>query len=409
MAVPSKLGRFGLSEVINLLLNKSSTQPFDFLINSEFIRTSIDKHLRTHNIQTEEVIVIEYTEAVVPPEKELECEHDDWVSCLAGGFSGFVVTGSYDKKARIWNQSTGECVATIPAHDSALKACAWIAKTVKEKDGQNIFKIATAGLDRNIKTWRVTGSGSRLKHIYKGHVGSVNSIHVSPNGRRMCSGSFDHTIKLWDLKRENLEENKGYKKRKLTETPVEEIESMTFSGHTASVSCVQWPTATQLVSGSWDHTIKVWEVENGVDQNTLVAPTVVHSVSYSALHALIASSHADTAIRIWDPRVENGKMSQFTLTSHTGWGTVVAWHPYSPHAQVASSSHDGTVKVWDLRSPLPLFTLKNHTEKVLCVDWAGEVEGPSEAHPKGTNRFDLASGGADNKLRVFRCDSLQRS
>lgn len=46
-------------------------------------------------------MVIEYTEAVVPPEKELECEHDDWVSCLQGGFSGFVVTGSYDKKVRV--------------------------------------------------------------------------------------------------------------------------------------------------------------------------------------------------------------------------------------------------------------------------------------------------------------------
>lgn len=50
IAVPAQLSRFGLSEVINLLLNSDKAQPFDFLINTEFIRTSIDKHIRKHNL-----------------------------------------------------------------------------------------------------------------------------------------------------------------------------------------------------------------------------------------------------------------------------------------------------------------------------------------------------------------------
>lgn len=80
--------------------------------------------------------------------------------------------------------------------------------------------------------------------------------------------------------------------------------------------------------------------------------------------------------------------------------------------------------MWDLRSSLPLFTLTHHTDKVLCVDWAGimdtEAKGKEEAK---VTRFDLVSGGgmllfrcfrnlliylsADNKLRVYKCDSLQ--
>lgn len=51
IAVPAKLGRYGLSEVINLLLNNEKPQPFDFLIETEFIRTSIDKHIRKHNLK----------------------------------------------------------------------------------------------------------------------------------------------------------------------------------------------------------------------------------------------------------------------------------------------------------------------------------------------------------------------
>ena len=159
--------------------------------------------------------MIEYTEAVVPPERELECEHDDWVSSLAGGFSGFVVTGSYDKRVRvsfylsifyhslvcffsslsvcifffdyceIWNQETGECLATIAAHESAVKAVSWIAKTTKTKGDKPVYKLASGGLDRLVKTWRVSESGTQLKHVYKGHVGSVNSVHVSPNGQKV--------------------------------------------------------------------------------------------------------------------------------------------------------------------------------------------------------------------------------
>jgi ribosome biogenesis protein YTM1 len=407
MAVPAKLGRFGLSEVINLLLNNEKPQPFDFLINTEFIRTSIEKHIRKHNVKEEQFIVVEYTEAVVPPERELECEHDDWVSSLAGGFSGFVVTGSYDKKVRVWDQETGACLATVDAHESAVKTVSWIAKTTKRKDDKAVYKLASGGLDRLVKTWRVTEKGSRLKHVFRGHVGSVNSVHVNPTGTRLCSGSFDHTVKMWFLKPENLEEPVGNniaKKRKLAEGPLEVLESITLVGHTASVSCVQWPTATQLVSASWDHTIKVWDADTASEQHTLYNNTVVNYASYSTLHSLIASSHADTSIRVWDPRVGESKQAQFTLNSHSSWGSGVSWHPFSPHAQLASSSHDGTVKVWDLRSELPLFTVTTHKDKVLCVDWAGVGVGE-----EGVNRFDLASGGADNKMRVFKCDSLQHT
>ncbi len=116
----------------------------------------------------------------------------------------------------------------------------------------------------------------------------------------------------------------------------------------------------------------------------------MHSLSYSPLFSLIVSAQADSTIRVWDPRVD-GKIAQQMLTSHQNWVTDVSWHPLSPHAQFASSSQDNTGKVWDLRSPLPLFTLTSHNERVLCVDWAGVAENGSTT----PTRFDLASGGGN--------------
>lgn len=50
IAVPLKLGRFGLSEVVNHLLDKNPPIPFDFLIADEFVRTSLEKHIKKYNI-----------------------------------------------------------------------------------------------------------------------------------------------------------------------------------------------------------------------------------------------------------------------------------------------------------------------------------------------------------------------
>lgn len=89
----------------------------------------------------------------------------------------------------------------------------------------------------------------------------------------------------------------------------------------------------------------------------------------------------------------------------TNESTGVSWHPYSPHAQIASGSHDGTVKVWDLRSSLPLFTLTHHTDKVLCVDWAGimDTEAAKGKEEAKVTRFDLVSGGG---MLLFRCFAI---
>lgn len=45
LAVPASLNRFGLSEVVNQMLELEKRVPFDFSINGQLIRSSVAKHL----------------------------------------------------------------------------------------------------------------------------------------------------------------------------------------------------------------------------------------------------------------------------------------------------------------------------------------------------------------------------
>ena len=77
--------------------------------------------------------------------------------------------------------------------------------------------------------------------------------------------------------------------------------------------------------------------------------------------------------------------NQKLYASHTDWISAVTWHLTSEH-HVATASYDKTLKLWDLRTAVPLHTLQGHTDKVLCVSWAGDT---------------LVSGGADCTVRSY--------
>jgi WD40 repeat protein len=87
--------------------------------------------------------------------------------------------------------------------------------------------------------------------VWLGHSGHVNSVAYSPDGRNVVSGSWDKTIRIWDAK---------------TGAAV----GQPLEGHTRGVSSVAYsPDGHNVVSGSQDTTIRIWDASSGMGKGVL--------------------------------------------------------------------------------------------------------------------------------------------
>lgn len=75
--------------------------------------------------------------------------------------------------------------------------------------------------------------------------GRVQCVAFSPDCTRIVSGSYGHTLWLWDAG---------------TGQPI----GAPLTGHTGSVEGVAFsPDRRRIVSGSWDQTLRLWDVGTG--------------------------------------------------------------------------------------------------------------------------------------------------
>ncbi|KAG5112121.1 hypothetical protein AAZX31_13G042600 [Glycine max] len=395
IAIPADLARLGLSSLVNALLQSNDAdhqpEPFDFLIDGEFVRMSLEQFLLAKGISAERILEIEYARAVAPRKEEDPSLHDDWVSAVDGSSSRFFLTGCYDGLGRVW-KGAGLCTHILEGHSDAITSISII-----NPKGEETVTVATASKDRTLRLWKLNAGDHvnnpmrvRAYKILRGHKSSVQCVAVQTAGEMVCSASWDCTINLWQTNDFNAEDDLVSKKRKIgaqvEESQLEGEAFTTLVGHTQCVSAVVWPQRESIYSASWDHSIRKWDVETGKNLTDLFCGKVLNCLDIGGEGStLIAAGGSDPVIRIWDPRKPGTSAPVFQFSSHMSWVSACKWHDQS-WFHLLSASYDGKVMLWDLRTAWPLSVIESHSDKVLSADW--------------WKSNSVISGGADSKLCI---------
>jgi DNA-binding beta-propeller fold protein YncE len=115
--------------------------------------------------------------------------HEGWVRSVAVTPDGkYVVSGSWDKRVRVWELATGQELRRFTGHEWGVRS---VAVT---PDGQY---VVSGSWDNTVRLWDLA-TGQELRR-FTGHDDSVWSVAVTPDGQYVVSGSSDKTVRVWDV------------------------------------------------------------------------------------------------------------------------------------------------------------------------------------------------------------------
>jgi WD40 repeat protein/transcriptional regulator with XRE-family HTH domain len=218
---------------------------------------------------------------------------------------------------------------------------------------------------------RVWGDdGKMLDLAWQAHTAAVQTLAFSPDEHTLATGSWDGTIKLWNLENGAL---------------------LWLGQHTGSIHrLVFTPDGHTLASSGDDAAIRLWDVSTGKRLQTLSSQSsAVYALAWSPDGSLLAGGGFDGSTHLWEMQgaqaVQSGTATRI-LTGHSGPVWSLAFAP-DGHT-LASGSFDRTVKLWDVESLEVRETLAGHTAPVNAVAWS----------PDGSL---LASGSRDQMIWLW--------
>lgn len=183
-----------------------------------------------------------------------------------------IITAADDGKIKVWDVKSGFCIVTFTEHTSGVTACEFAKK------GNVLF---TSSLDGSIRAWdliryrnfRTFTAPTRL---------SFSCLAVDPTGEVVCAGSLDSfDVHIWSVQTGQLLDQ--------------------LSGHEGPVSTLAFaPNGGVVVSGSWDHTVRIWSIFNRTQTSEpLQLQADVLDVAFRPDSLQLAVSTLDGQLTFW--------------------------------------------------------------------------------------------------------------
>jgi WD40 repeat protein len=334
-----------------------------------------------------------------------------------------VVSSSEDHTVRVWNALSGTPQTVIEGHADELVACAAFSS-----DGRWI----ASGSNKTLRVWDVA-TGSQHHVLYE-IISCVRFVDFSPDSRSVVFIDGTHYVRVWDTgtrtqqirtiwsdyahiayavtSSPTLQVMVGNQKNlkpvaQVWEITVEAEDGEQYgapAGHTnevCSVACS--PDGQYIVSGSLDHTIRVWDTTTGAQRYVMSGHSAaVFRVAFSSNGEWIVSASYDHTVRVWDAATG---AHHHTMEGHADKVNDAA---FSPDGQfIVSGSQDQTVRLWDATTGHPRHVMRGHDDGVWAVAFSQDGRLVASGSTDRTVRLWDAATGTQHRVMSGHIDLVR--
>ncbi|SPO25702.1 related to YTM1 - microtubule-interacting protein [Ustilago trichophora] len=430
--VPVSWRRTHLSTLVNKLVSSSfdsesssgGAVPFDFIIDSSLLRTTLGEYLEAGGLTNESTLSIEYVRSTLPPTRLAAFEHDDWVSSVDCTYAptNIYMTSSYDGSIRLFSPSNPtEAIHTFSTINKATVQTGKNASLTSAAWTPNSEAIVTGGMDGRVQLWNVSEGEdgawrSARKWSGEAHNAPVGAVDTAmgPSGVSVLSGAWDGVVAVWDdlgscsvadaefeeSEEESEEEESTSKRRKTTNGKSAKPSKSSSCSKAGSLepTLILYHTAplAHAITGSKNVFTSASRITSLLFERTFTSPTAKDSNrAWSAGY--------NGQLKGWDLSSGGSVHTSLSLPSSTAESRPILSLTHLAPSTIVAGSVDRAVHIFDTRTSTSAGTLGvgiNHAHK-------GPVN-VLASHPLDRNMFASASG-LENFVKVWDTRSSKKA
>ena len=249
-----------------------------------------------------------------------------------------VAAGVATGPIHVWEVPSGRDLGSLRGHSAAARAIAFLG--TREH-------LVSGGDDATIRVWHVDARSTQVRIAQTEEVLTF-SLALAENDRLGLVGSDDGSISIWDLERRCALGKLGE--------------------HGAHVYAIRTLPDGNVISASFDGTVRIWDVGARREKVRLEVGALVFSVSTDRAGELAVTTGRDGEVWLWDlARAEVVRRFEGHRGERHVYATLTTDERY-----VVSGGEDGTLRCWSTGGGPAVCSFVPRDCPVSCVEAAGD-------------------------------------
>ncbi|ELK06647.1 WD repeat-containing protein 37 [Pteropus alecto] len=215
-------------------------------------------------------------------------------------------------------------LTSLKSHQGVVMAADWLV------GGK---QAVTASWDRTANLYDV--ETAELVHSLTGHDQELTHCCTHPTQRLVVTSSRDTTFRLWDFRDPSIHSVN------------------VFQGHTDTVTSAVFTVGDNVVSGSDDRTVKVWDLKNMRSPiATIRTDSAINRINVCVGQKIIALPHDNRQVRLFD--MSGVRLARLPRSSRQGHRRMVccsAWSEDHPVCNLFTCGFDRQAIGWNINIP----------------------------------------------------------